>query len=102
MCIVQFFVTFLHFEFGRGCNTFDPQSCTGSNCPGQTKYNNDDISSPHLDSFRYYGRPWGRQLFRPTDALLATLTGALHRGCTPAPNPKLLPARGRMQGFMEA
>ena len=38
----------------------------------------------------------------PTCALLAALTGALHRDWTPAPNPKLLPARGRMQGFMEA
>ena len=99
-----------------------------------------------LDSFRYYGRSWARQLDTeiqntklhksnmqkykntktttsaihswtasdimagpgrgrcnyPTCALLAALTGALHRDWTPAPNPKLLPARGRMQGFMEA
>ena len=54
------------------------------------------------DSFRYYGRSWARQLFDPTVALLATLTGALHRGGTPAPSPKLLPARGRLQKFMEA
>ena len=53
-------------------------------------------------AFRYYGRSWARQLFDPTGALLATLTGALHRGCTAAPTPKLLPARGRVQGFMEA
>ena len=53
-------------------------------------------------AFRYSGRSWARQLFDPTGALLATLTGALHRGCTPAPTPKLLPARGRVQGFMEA
>ena len=53
-------------------------------------------------AFRYSGRSWARQLFDPTGALLATLTGALHRGCTAAPTPKLLPARGRVQGFMEA